>query len=55
MKRFIVLTLAALAATSFLPMTAAFADGPSDEARSSPGSTPCAPPRELPPSPMTPA
>jgi uncharacterized protein YkwD len=32
MKRFIVLTLAALAATSFLPMTAAFADGPSDEA-----------------------
>jgi hypothetical protein len=32
MKKLIVLTLAALAATGLLPMTAAFADGPSDEA-----------------------
>jgi len=32
MKKLVVLAVAALAATSLLPMTAAFADGPSDEA-----------------------
>ena len=32
MKKLILLTLAALTATGLLPMTAAFADGPSDEA-----------------------
>jgi hypothetical protein len=32
MKKLMLLTLATLAATGFLPMTAAFADGPSDEA-----------------------
>jgi hypothetical protein len=32
MKKLTLLTLATLAATGFLPMTAAFADGPSDEA-----------------------